>query len=50
MLKQFLLNDCRIANISEHDIDVMLKTHIAFANKDLLARQDLNLAFEDAFN
>lgn len=49
-LKDFLLNDLRIGNVTEKDIDVYMKTHPVLADKDVLTSNDLKLAFENAFN
>lgn len=43
-----MITDLKILNVAERDIDVLLKTLPAFADKEMLDRKDLKNAFEKA--
>ena len=47
--KSFLLLDLHIRNVTEKDIDILLKTHTEICNKDYLSRQDISNVFEHEF-
>ena len=48
-LKQFLIEDIKV-NLLDRDVEVLIKTLPAFADKNLLTRPDIMLAFEKCYN
>ena len=44
-----MLSDLKLQGITERDLDVLLKTHHAVAQKDFIERNDMKIMFESAW-
>ena len=49
-LKEFLMEDIKVPNLPEHDIDLFLKSHSLLHNLEMFTRENLKSVLETPFN
>ena len=49
MFRDFLFVDLKMAQVTERDIDLLMKTHPGVSGKPILNRQDLKQVFDAGF-
>lgn len=49
MFKDFLFGDLKMSQVTERDIDLLMKTHTGLSSKTIINRQDLIAVFEGPF-